>query len=68
MRNSPPKGSPPWKRATRWTFEEAAMRRVTVPKPSRKTDTRRVREEADERPAERPEIRKDVARTWWPDG
>jgi hypothetical protein len=68
MRNSPPKGSPPWERVTRWAFEEAAMRRVTVQKPSRRTDTRRVREEADERPAERPEVRKDVARTWWPDG
>ncbi|CAL9312899.1 hypothetical protein [Streptomyces sp. R02] len=44
------------------------MRRVTVRKPSRRTDTRRVHEEADERPAERPEIRKDIARTWWPDG
>ncbi|WP_268219528.1 MULTISPECIES: hypothetical protein [unclassified Streptomyces] len=44
------------------------MRRVTVRKPLRRTDARRVREEADERPAERPEVRKDVARTWWPDG
>ncbi|MFE0575983.1 hypothetical protein ACFW21_27860 [Streptomyces albogriseolus] len=44
------------------------MRRVTVQKPSRRTDTRRVREEADERPADRPEVREDVARTWWPDG
>ncbi len=39
------------------------MRRVTVQKPLRKSDTRRVREEPDERP----EIRKDIARTWWPD-
>ncbi|MET9439515.1 hypothetical protein [Streptomyces sp. NPDC006610] len=44
------------------------MRRVTVPKPQRKTDARRLREEADERPAERREIREDIARTWWPDG
>ncbi|MEU3348208.1 hypothetical protein ABZ723_25035 [Streptomyces sp. NPDC006700] len=43
------------------------MRRVTVHKPLRKTDTRRVREEADERPAARPEVRKDIARTWWPE-
>ncbi len=43
------------------------MRRVTVQKPLRKSDTRRVREEPDERPAGAPEIRKDIARTWWPD-
>jgi hypothetical protein len=48
--------------------EEAAMRRTTVQKPLRKSDSRRVREEADERPAERPEVRKDIHRTWWPDG
>ncbi|MEU6482113.1 hypothetical protein ABZ858_35620 [Streptomyces sp. NPDC047017] len=45
------------------------MRRTTVQKPlTRKTDARRVREEADERPAGRPEVRKDIARTWWPEG
>ncbi|GHA11033.1 hypothetical protein ACFOOM_26615 [Streptomyces echinoruber] len=44
------------------------MRRMTVQKPLRKTDARRVREETDEYPAERPEIRRDIARTWWPDG
>ncbi|MEU0290367.1 hypothetical protein ACIHBQ_31575 [Streptomyces sp. NPDC052492] len=44
------------------------MRRVTVQKPPRKTDTRRDREETEERPAGRPEVREDVARTWWPDG
>ncbi|GGV41924.1 hypothetical protein [Streptomyces griseoflavus] len=44
------------------------MRRVTVRKPPRKTDTRRVREEADRRPAGRPEVREDIARAWWPDG
>ncbi|MFH9979419.1 hypothetical protein ACH4ND_09235 [Streptomyces sp. NPDC017179] len=43
------------------------MRRVTVHKPLSKTETRRVREEADERPAGRPEVRKDIARTWWPE-
>ncbi|MFD4953810.1 hypothetical protein [Streptomyces sp. NPDC058451] len=43
------------------------MRRVTVQKPLRKTETGRVREEADERPAGRPEVRKDIARTWWPE-
>ncbi|MFB7500783.1 hypothetical protein ACFC09_39980 [Streptomyces sp. NPDC056161] len=43
------------------------MRRTTVQKPLKKTDTRRVREEAEERPARRPEIREDIARTWWPD-
>ncbi|MEU1197831.1 hypothetical protein ABZ446_16585 [Streptomyces sp. NPDC005813] len=44
------------------------MRRVTVQKPQRKSDSRRVREDIDERPAGRPEVRKDIARTWWPDG
>lgn len=43
------------------------MRRVTVRKPLKKTDVRRVREEADASPCERPEIRKDIARTWWPE-
>jgi len=44
------------------------MRRVTVHKPLKRTDSRRAREEADERPVERPEVRKDIARIWWPDG
>ncbi|GAA2508783.1 hypothetical protein [Streptomyces longisporus] len=44
------------------------MRRTTVQKPLGKTDSRKVREEADERPSGRPEVRKDIARTWWPDG
>ncbi|WP_328428750.1 hypothetical protein [Streptomyces sp. NBC_00443] len=45
------------------------MRRMTVQKPlKRKSDAGRVREEADERPSGRPEVRKDIARTWWPDG
>ncbi|GAB7107360.1 hypothetical protein [Streptomyces phaeofaciens] len=44
------------------------MRRTTVQKPLKKSDARRVREETDERPAGRPEVRKDIARTWWPDG
>jgi hypothetical protein len=43
------------------------MRRVTVQKPLKKTDVRRAREEAAGRPAGRPEVRKDIARTWWPD-
>ncbi len=43
------------------------MRRIAVRKPLKKTDSRRVRDEANERPAERPEVRKDIARTWWPD-
>ncbi|MFE7899819.1 hypothetical protein ACFU3E_20285 [Streptomyces sp. NPDC057424] len=43
------------------------MRRVTVQKPLKKTDVRRVREEAEECPAGRPEVRKDIARTWWPE-
>jgi hypothetical protein len=44
------------------------MRRVTVQKPLRKSDARKVREEAEDRPSGRPEVRKDIARTWWPDG
>lgn len=45
------------------------MRRTTVQKPLiRKPDARRVREEAEPRPGGRPEVRKDIARTWWPDG
>ncbi|GAA3134269.1 hypothetical protein GCM10010521_20090 [Streptomyces rameus] len=45
------------------------MRRMTVQKPLKRTDSRRIREEAgDHRPAGRPEVRKDIARTWWPDG
>ncbi|MEU0073215.1 hypothetical protein ABZ027_27240 [Streptomyces sp. NPDC006332] len=42
------------------------MRRMTVQKPLKKTGSQ-VREEAEERPAGRPEVRKDIARTWWPD-
>ncbi|MCF3129983.1 hypothetical protein [Streptomyces olivochromogenes] len=45
------------------------MRRVTVHKPLKRTDTgRRIREDSDDRPTARPEVRKDIARTWWPDG
>ncbi|MGW2931617.1 hypothetical protein ACWDA7_07045 [Streptomyces sp. NPDC001156] len=44
------------------------MRRVTVHKPLKRSDSRRVREEADELPVERKEVRKDIARVWWPDG
>ncbi|MFJ2236129.1 hypothetical protein [Streptomyces sp. NPDC087859] len=44
------------------------MRRVTVQKPLKKSDSRRIREEAEEGSAGRPEVRKDIARTWWPDG
>ncbi|MDW4906263.1 hypothetical protein RB628_13165 [Streptomyces sp. ADMS] len=44
------------------------MRRVTVQKPLKKPDSRRVREQADERTTERPEVRKDIARIWWPEG
>ncbi|GAB2749617.1 hypothetical protein [Streptomyces bullii] len=43
------------------------MRRVTVQKLLKKTDARRVREKADERPIGRPEVREDIARTWWPE-
>ncbi|MDL2080722.1 hypothetical protein QNN03_30175 [Streptomyces sp. GXMU-J15] len=45
------------------------MRRITVQKPLKKSQSgRSARDEADERPAGRPEVRKDIARTWWPDG
>jgi hypothetical protein len=44
------------------------MRRVTVHKPLKKTDGRRVRDESEDRPVGRPEERRDIARTWWPDG
>ncbi|MEU6542196.1 hypothetical protein [Streptomyces sp. NPDC046859] len=44
------------------------MHRTTVQKPLKKSDARRVREEADQSPSGRPEIRKDIARTWWPEG
>ncbi|MEU7303993.1 hypothetical protein [Streptomyces sp. NPDC007206] len=44
------------------------MRRTTVHKPLKKTDSRRVRDEPEDRPVGRTEVRKDIARTWWPDG
>ncbi|EGX57040.1 hypothetical protein SZN_24800 [Streptomyces zinciresistens K42] len=44
------------------------MRRTTVQKPLKKSDARRAREEAEESPSGRPEVRKDIARTWWPAG
>ncbi|MFF9584744.1 hypothetical protein [Streptomyces achromogenes] len=44
------------------------MRRMTVQKkPLKRMDSRRISEEAEETPAGRPEVRKDIARTWWPD-
>ncbi|MFJ8822222.1 hypothetical protein ACIREE_10610 [Streptomyces sp. NPDC102467] len=44
------------------------MRRVTMHKPTgASTITRRLREEATETARERPEVRKDVRKTWWPD-
>ncbi|MFF5440199.1 hypothetical protein [Streptomyces achromogenes] len=44
------------------------MRRMTVQKkPLKRADSRRMAEEAEETPAGRPEVRKDIARTWWPD-
>ncbi|MEV6835079.1 hypothetical protein AB0N17_11265 [Streptomyces sp. NPDC051133] len=43
------------------------MRRVTVQKPLKRTDSRRIRQEAEESPVGRPEVRKDIARIWWPD-
>ncbi|MDG4859594.1 hypothetical protein P8605_15785 [Streptomyces sp. T-3] len=45
------------------------MRRVTVQKPVRKSSTtQRMREERESAPRERPEVRRDIAKTWWPDG
>ncbi|MFF2508569.1 hypothetical protein ACFVTY_35170 [Streptomyces sp. NPDC058067] len=48
------------------------MRRVTVNKPVAKTSTSRSRQQYDEDSAaerrhDRPEVRKDIRRTWWPD-
>lgn len=44
------------------------MRRVTVHKPTGASSiTRRLQDEAAERKTERPEVRKDVRKTWWPD-
>ncbi|MFJ8084383.1 hypothetical protein ACIQ6Y_27660 [Streptomyces sp. NPDC096205] len=43
------------------------MRRATVQKPLKKPNSRRIREEAESLPAERPEVRKDIARIWWPE-
>jgi hypothetical protein len=44
------------------------MRRVTVQKPLKKTDVRRAPPPPPPPPpAGRPEVRKDIARTWWPD-
>ncbi|WP_406470458.1 hypothetical protein OH738_31880 [Streptomyces hirsutus] len=42
------------------------MRRVTVQKPLKRTTVPRGRGEPEDRPAPRPEIREDIARTWWP--
>lgn len=42
------------------------MRRVTVQKPLKRTTAPRVRDEPEDRPAPRPEVREDIARTWWP--
>ncbi|MHB9862818.1 hypothetical protein [Streptomyces sp. YIM S03343] len=44
------------------------MRRITVQKPLKRTDPRRTGDDPEDRPAGRPEVRKDIARTWWPDG
>ncbi|MFB6640505.1 hypothetical protein ACFCYF_24990 [Streptomyces chartreusis] len=45
------------------------MRRATVQKPLKRQSStrRRVQEEAEESPSGRPEVRKDIAQTWWPD-
>ncbi|MFJ5778295.1 hypothetical protein [Streptomyces sp. NPDC093094] len=43
------------------------MRRATVQKPLKRSDSRRIRDEAEEQPVTRPEIRKDIARVWWPE-
>ncbi|MFZ3571469.1 hypothetical protein ACOKM5_31555 [Streptomyces sp. BH097] len=44
------------------------MRRVTMHKPTGSSSiSRRLREDAAEAKRERPEVRKDVRKTWWPD-
>ncbi|MEF9902867.1 hypothetical protein [Streptomyces sp. P9-A2] len=42
------------------------MRRVTVQKRLKRTTVPRGRDEPEDRPAPRPEIRENIARTWWP--
>jgi hypothetical protein len=44
------------------------MRRATLQKPLKKPNSRRIREEAEDGASERPEVRKDIARVWWPEG
>ncbi|MGW0735757.1 hypothetical protein [Streptomyces sp. NPDC002851] len=44
------------------------MRRQTVQKPVRTPASRRERERRGETTGPRPEVRKDIAKTWWPDG
>jgi hypothetical protein len=45
------------------------MRRETVQKPVRKLSSRRARDKAEQQVAvERPEVRKDIRQTWWPEG
>ncbi|MFF3494287.1 hypothetical protein ACFYWS_23370 [Streptomyces sp. NPDC002795] len=44
------------------------MRRVTMHKPTGSSSIRRrLREDAADLKRERPEVRKDVRKTWWPD-
>jgi hypothetical protein len=44
------------------------MHRVAVPRTPARRSARRRSEEADEqRYRERPEIRRDIRKTWWPD-
>ncbi|MEV6699750.1 hypothetical protein AB0M68_21730 [Streptomyces sp. NPDC051453] len=46
------------------------MRRVTINKPVAKTSTTRRQQQeeaAAERRHDRPEVRQDIRRTWWPD-
>ncbi|WP_267899366.1 hypothetical protein [Streptomyces triticagri] len=44
------------------------MRRQTVQKPIQRPASRRERELREEAARPRPEIRRDIHRTWWPDG
>ncbi|GHH75030.1 hypothetical protein GCM10018793_17330 [Streptomyces sulfonofaciens] len=43
------------------------MRRVNLRKTPIRPGARRTNDEADEPGQERPEVRRDILRTWWPD-
>jgi hypothetical protein len=42
------------------------MRQVRIQKPVGKRDVLRPEREPEDGPGERPEVRRDIRRTWWP--